>query len=220
MIETTDKTSYANVGVNELFQIAMKVERNASDFYKKAANLSDNVRVSELFMRLHSWECEHLSVIKEIYSKIIQTSWDSGKYLPSKMETPQAVLMAGLAVFGIHPNPSDELSGSENCIQALDLAVRKEKDTIVFFTGLKGFMKDSSEHHNVDLIIGEEVRQIGHLEQARQQLLDAKTANALGDADRSRKTCTRCGKLACSGHEYDLLLKAPAAVRNQNESPD
>ena len=207
MINTNERTSHDNVGVNELFQIVMKVERNASDFYKKAANLYDNVRVSELFMRLHSWECEHLDAIDEMYSKFIQESWDSGKYLPSKIETPKADLLAGLAVFGIHPNPSDELSGSENCLQVMNMALRKEKDTIVFLKGLKGFMTDPEACRNVDLIVDEEIQQIGHLEQARQQLLDAKTANTLGDADRSRKTCTRCGKLACSGSEYDLLLK-------------
>ena len=64
-----------------------------------------------------------------------------------------------------------------------------------------------SEHHNVDLIISDEIQQTSHLVQARQQLLDAKTANALGDADMSRKTCIRCGKSACSGNEYDLLSK-------------
>ena len=206
MIETSEKTNDGNVGVNELFQIAMKVERNASDFYRKAAHLYDSGRVSELFMGLHSWKCEHLSVIEAIYREMIQTSWDCGKYVPGKMETPESVLMAGLAVFGIHPNPSDELSGSEDCIQAMDLAVRKEKDTIVFFTGLKGFMRDPSEHHNVDRIIGEETRQINHLAQARQQLLHAKTAKTLGGAGRSRKLCIQCGNLACSGNEYDLLL--------------
>ena len=207
MIDTTEKASNEDVGVNELFQIAMKVERNASDFYKKAADLCDNVRASELFMRLHSWECEHLDAIGVMYSKYTQESWDSGEYLPNKLETPEAALMAGLAVFGIHPNPSDELSGSENCMQAMDLAVRKEKDTIVFFKGLKGFMTDPEAHRNVDLIVDEEFQQISHLEQARQQLLDAETANALGDTETSRKTCIRCNKLACSGSEYDLLLR-------------
>ena len=119
------------------------------------------------------------------------------------------LLLPGLrvAIWEMRQSAASNLPYRDLNLQALDLAVRKEKDTIVFFTGLKGFMKDSSEHHNVDLIIGEEIQQISHLEQARQQLFDAKTANVLGDADRSRKTCIRCGKLACSGHEYDLLLK-------------
>ena len=182
MTDTTKKAGHDNIGVNELFQIAMKVERNAVSFYKKAADLSDNVRVSELFRRLQSWECEHLSAIDEMHSKLTPQSSDPAKHLPGKRETSEAVLMAGLAVFGIHPDPSDELSGSENCIEAMDLAVRKEEDTIVFFDGLKGFMKDSSEHHNVDLIISEEIEQIRHLEQARQQLMDAKTTRAFGDA--------------------------------------
>ena len=85
MIETTEKTSDANIGVNELFQIAMKVERNAASFYKKAADLSDNVRVSELFRRLQSWECEHLSAIDEMYSKLTEQSSDPGKHLPATL---------------------------------------------------------------------------------------------------------------------------------------
>jgi rubrerythrin len=173
MVDTTKKTDYGNVDVHELFQIAMKVERNASDFYKKAANLYDNVGVSELFMRLHSWESEHLDVIGEMYSQILQKSRDNENYLPTKIETPETGLMAGLAVFGIHPDPLDKLSGSENCMQAIDLAVRNEKDTVVFFTGLKGFMTDPEGQHNIDSIISEEIRHISHLEQARRQLLDS-----------------------------------------------
>jgi rubrerythrin len=203
--DMTKKAGHENIGVNELFQIAMKVERNAANFYKKAADLCDNVRVSELFRRLQSWECEHLSAIDEMYNKLTQQSSDTGKHLPGKIETSEAVLMAGLAVFGIHPDPSDELSGSENCLEAMNLALRKEKDTIVFLNGLKEFITDPEARRDVDLIVDEEIQQIGHLEQARQQLLDAKTANAPGDAERSRKTCIRCGKCACGGNEYDLL---------------
>ena len=50
MVDTTKKTDDENVGVHELFQIAMKVERNASDFYKKAANLYDNARVPTFYV--------------------------------------------------------------------------------------------------------------------------------------------------------------------------
>ena len=68
--------------------------------------------------------------------------------------------MAGLAVFGIRSNPADELSGRESETEILKSAIEKEKDSIVFYSGLKDFTPAEIAKEKIDEIIQEELRHI------------------------------------------------------------
>jgi rubrerythrin len=200
--DTTEIKGTGSIGVHEVFEIAMQVERNGAEFYRKAAKLYDNLLVSEVFNRLSNWEHAHLGTIRKMYARVVQNSWEHGTYRPDRLDTPEANLMAGLAVFGIHLDPSNELSGHESCMQVLNFAVQKERDAVVFYTGLKGFMTDPAEYANIDEIISEEIQHITFLEQALHQLLDTKKATDFEDS--SREKCRKCGRVACTRNAYDL----------------
>jgi rubrerythrin len=202
MEDTTEIKSTGSIGVHEVFQIAMQVERNGAEFYRRAAKLYDNLLVSDVLNRLSKWEHENLGATRRMYARFVRHSRKHGIYRHGKLETPEGVLMAGLAGFGIHPDPADELSGHESCIQVLNFAVQKERDAVVFYTGLKGFMDDPNEHENIDEVINEEIRHITYLEQAIQQLLDTKKAT--GFEDTSREKCLKCDRFACTRNANDL----------------
>ncbi|MFC1766263.1 ferritin family protein [Planctomycetota bacterium] len=218
-MDGTTNTCLGNMGVHEVFKIAIQVEMNGAEFYKKAANLYDNVKVSEIFRQLCCWEREHVAVIEKMYDRIIQHAWDSGEYRPNKIEMPESILMVGLAVFGIHSNPADELSGRENCIEVLDMAVHKEKDAVIFFTGLKGFMDNPAEREHIDEVIKEEMQHISYLEHGIQQLIRAKTSDEFGDTDTDepRRKCPQCGTFFCSDNMFNLHLKTQSSINVSSE---
>ena len=73
--------------------------------------------------------------------------------------------MAGMAVFGIRSDPAEELHGRQNETDIIRRAVGKEKDSIVFYHGLKEFVPAGADKNKIDDIIKEEMRHIVILDQ-------------------------------------------------------
>ena len=150
-----------NVTLNalEVYEIAGQIEKNGAGFYKRAAEIFDEPVVHKIFLRLADWELKHEKIFAGMKKQYSELNPDA-KALKSEQTLPEAKVMAGLAVFGIRPNPADELSGKEGLSDVLRRAVEKEKDSIVFYSGLKDFAFDDSTKDKIDEIIREELRHI------------------------------------------------------------
>ena len=154
--------------VAEAFEIARHIERNGATFYRGAAAIFTNPDLRKLLVHLAEWETEHeqtFSVMKKQIagSNIASTSFGSEETLPDPK------VMAGLAVFGIRPDPTEELNGKEDQATILRKAVAKEKDSIVFYNGLKDFLSDAADRDQVDRIIAEEMQHIRILQESLNQ---------------------------------------------------
>ncbi len=149
----------------EVFEIAEQIERNGAAFYRRAAALFKDSDVAGLFTTLADWEVRHEAILagmrKELSSAPMQLSTFDPEELPL-----DAKAMAGLASFGLQPDPSRELAGCKTRADALKLALQKEKDTVVYYTGLKEFARLAAVVGKIDDIIKEELRHIGILNQA------------------------------------------------------
>jgi rubrerythrin len=152
----------------EAFEIAEQIERNGARFYRKAAELFDDARVSGLFLKLAEWEKAH----EELFADMRKQLSEQGRRLRTfdPQDAPlDAKAMAGLAAFGLKPDPSGELHGDESRQDVLKMAIQKEKDSIVYYTGLKDFVPPDCGRDKIDDVIKEELRHIGILNQALEQ---------------------------------------------------
>ena len=143
----------------EIYEIAEQIEQNGARFYKRATEIFDEPVICRIFLRLANWELKHKKIfadMKKQYSVLIHDA----KAFKSEQTIPEAKVMAGLAVFGIRPNPADELSGQEEISDVLRRAIENEKDSIVFYSGLKDFTADELAKNKIDEIITEELRHI------------------------------------------------------------
>jgi len=150
----------------EVFEIAEKIERNGARFYRKAAELFDEPRIRNTFLELADWERTHEEVFADMRKQLSEQSRELRTFEPEDDMVISAQAMAGLAVFGINPDPSDELTGKEGKKEIFKKALRKEEDSIVYFVGLKDFVSDRAGKDKIDDIIKEELRHIGILNQA------------------------------------------------------
>jgi rubrerythrin len=75
--------------------------------------------------------------------------------------------MAGLAAFTIKPGSSGRLTGGENKEQIVKDAIRRAKEAVIFYRGLKDFARDPACEDTIDKIIKEENR---HIRQITEQL--------------------------------------------------
>jgi rubrerythrin len=149
----------------EAIEIAERIERNGAKFYRHAAGLSADRRISSLFVELAQWESRHQKVFEEMrerYAARMPADARDG----SRADGFDATAMAGLAVFGIQPDPAEELTGRESRTDVLKLAVEKEKDSIVFYSGLKGFLANRRDGKVLEDIIAEEMKHVRILAQS------------------------------------------------------
>lgn len=152
----------------EAFQTAEQIERNGAGFYRKAAELFDDPDISKMLLQLADWEVGHEKVFAGMRKQLSEEAPGQRTFRPEDVPfDPKA--MAGLAVFGIKKEPSVELSGKESIIDILKMAIEKEKDSIVYYTGLKGFVAAHAGQDKINDIINQEYRHIGILSQSLEQ---------------------------------------------------
>jgi rubrerythrin len=160
-------TMLGNLTIHDVLEIAQQIERNGAAFYRKAAKSVTQDKTRRLFAELAQQELEHESVFANM-KKSLGGSPQPANGGTGKTEAqpfgPKA--MAGLAVFGIRPDPAEQFTGKETLAEILRSAIAKEKDSIVFYTGLKGFTSDDQHTQTIDHIIDEEMHHIYTLNQA------------------------------------------------------
>lgn len=153
----------------EVLEIAERIERNGAKFYRRAATICSEPKISTLFVELGQWESQHIKVFKDMKERSVEQKWEIGDLAPGRVGVTDARALAGLAVFGIQPNPADELTGHETRADVLRLAIEKEKDSIVYYTGLKGFIPREQDRKVIEDIIQEEMKHVRILAQSLEQ---------------------------------------------------
>lgn len=149
----------------QVLQIAEQIERNASKFYREAAELFDEPGLRKVLFELADWEGEHEETFENMRKQLSEQPRELRTFdLDEPPPSPKA--MAGLAVFGTGSDPTQEFRGKEKRTEMLKMAIEKEKDTITYYKGLKDFVPPQNGHDKFDDIIEEEWKHIKILEQS------------------------------------------------------
>ena len=150
----------------EIFEIAEKIERNGAKFYRRAAELFDDSRTHNMFLQLAEWETTHEQVFADMRKELFAQGPEMRTFKPENNVVFDAQSMAGLAVFGSRMDPSEELTGKESITDVLKSAIEKEKDSIIFYTGLKDFVSAKAGKDKIADIIKEEMHHVRILNQS------------------------------------------------------
>ncbi len=154
----------------EVLEIAEKIERSGMKFYRRAAGQCQDASISTLLVQLAQWESRHVEVFKQMRERLIAEHSPLGAAAQEETDTPDARALAGLAVFGIQPDPNQQLTGTEGKAQVLRMAIEKEKDSIVYYTGLRDFVPDGPDRQAIEEIIQEEMKHVRILVQSLEQI--------------------------------------------------
>ena len=149
----------------EVFEIAEQIEQNGTNFYIRAAELFDDFKIREMFLRLAEWERQHEITFNRMKEQLLEKDRQESSSNADDL-LPDPRVMAGLAVFGIRSDPAKELHGRQSRTDILRRAVEKEKDSIVFYHGLKEFVPAETDKEKINDIIKEEMRHIVILDQS------------------------------------------------------
>jgi rubrerythrin len=149
----------------EVLEMAEQIERNGVKFYRKAARSISDRQMRQLFEDLANIEVEHGKVFAAMKEQLSDEARQPAVFDPENEAALYLQAMAGGHVFDLRQDPSGLLKGTESVKDILKLAINAEKDSIVFYLGLKDFVSAKAGRDKVEAVIKEEMGHIAVLNQ-------------------------------------------------------
>jgi len=146
--------------VFEILQIAEKIEHNGAKFYLKMADLFEDSELRNICYKLAAWKARHEKVLAQRRKRFSEKTGEFGTFDPDNYVLSNPHVMAGLAVFATKPGPLKKQPIKENKTDIFKDAIRRAKEAIFFYNGLKDFARDPASKETIDIIIKEENRHI------------------------------------------------------------
>ena len=152
---------------DEAFAMAEEIERNGRKFYLRAAEIVKEGPTNKLLLDLAAWEESHEKLFTSMRTELTEQEKTDMAIDPDGQAELYLRAMADTHVFNVNDDLVAGLSGDESHEEILNIALDFERDSILFFLGLKEVVPARLGSDKVDKIIHEEV---GHVAYLKKQL--------------------------------------------------
>jgi rubrerythrin len=139
---------------DEIFEMAEQIERNGADFYRKSAEGITDPSAKRLLLDLAVMEDEHEKTFAALRADLADKEKEATVFDP---EGEAALYLRALADTRVFFEKEIDTSSMEEILKAAILA---EKDSIVFYLGMKDIVPENLGKNRVDAIIKEEMTHI------------------------------------------------------------
>ena len=139
---------------DEVFEIAEEIERNGAKFYRESAKKISNANKKKLLLNLAEMEDEHEQTFKTMRSELSRDEKVMTTFDPNGESEGYLRSLADTRVF--YEKDIDSTSLKE----ILKSAITAEKDSIVFYVGMKDVVPAHLGRDKLDGIIKEEMSHI------------------------------------------------------------
>ncbi|OGS35681.1 MAG: hypothetical protein A2293_01700 [Elusimicrobia bacterium RIFOXYB2_FULL_49_7] len=149
--------------MEEICSIGIEIERNGEQFYRKAAEQSQDATLKKLFLELSEWENQHITLFENIrtqtskdkpYGHPIDPDGEEGRYLKA---------IADSHIFIGKPDIPALVKACPTPDAILDKAIQFEKDSVTLYSALKAHVTDALGSLDVERLIQEEVLHVALL---------------------------------------------------------
>ena len=147
---------------NDVFEMAEQLERNGAKFYRTAAENVSDPKYKELLIELAAMEDEHEKTFASLRADLTKAEKTTTVFDP---EDESALYLRALADTRVFFKKKIDISSMKEILKA---AIVAEKDSIVFYLGLKDFVPDQVGKNRLDTIIKEEM---GHIRILSKELI-------------------------------------------------
>jgi len=145
---------------DEIFEMAEQIERNGARFYRTAAERATEKNERQMLLGLAAMEDEHENVFAAMRETLSTSEKLSTTFDPYGEAASYLRAMADGHVFDTKTDPADFLTGGESIEDILKKAIELEKDSIVFYLGMKEMIPKRLGKEKIDHIIKEEMEHI------------------------------------------------------------
>jgi len=139
---------------DDVFAMAEQLERNGAEFYRSAAEKTEDSANNRFLLELAAMEDEHEKTFKAMRAELTAAEKTSTVFDP---DGEAAAYLRALADTRVFFEKEIDLSSLKAILKA---AIEAEKDSIVFYLGMKEAVPDSLGKGRLDGIIKEEM---GHI---------------------------------------------------------
>lgn len=135
----------------DVLQFAIRIEENGEKIYRQFSQTMKNNDIKKLFSCLADEEIKHRRIFEDMVSKI-------EKYQPP--ESYPGEYFAYLRAYAdniifTHKNLDNELAGITDALAAIEFAMRREVDAILYYLEVKNFIPED-QHNVIYKVIDEE----------------------------------------------------------------
>jgi rubrerythrin len=158
-----EETMAVMFNADEIFEIALELERNGAKFYRKAADGIGEEKAQQLLYELAAWEDEHFKTFSAMRESLSGAESGATAYDPDQQAQLYLQAFADGHVFDLKADPAEQLQGTEGLPAILKEAIGLEKDSVIFYLGIREMVPAELGRERVEKIISEEMSHITKL---------------------------------------------------------
>jgi rubrerythrin len=147
---------------DEIFEVAEQIEKNGAEFYRNAAKKVVDENKKKLLLNLAIMEDEHELIFKNMRKQLSEEEKTMTRFDPQDETSAYLRALADTRVFY-----EKQITGT-SVEEILKTAINAEKDSIVFYLGMKDVVPPSLGKEKLNDIIKEEM---GHIRLLSNELL-------------------------------------------------
>lgn len=152
--------------LGDIKNIAIQIEKNGENSYRNAAQITKDPQIAEVLNWMAEQECRHAKWFENLHSNTILTEEEK------EMEAIGRTLLQDMVKGNDFLLDQNGLESAETIKDVLEISKNFEKDTILFYEFLLGFLEDNEAREQLQEIIKEErihIEQIEALEETNNQ---------------------------------------------------
>jgi len=154
----------------EILEIAVRIEENGARFYRKAAKYIDESRSEKLLLSLADMEVKHEETFRSFIQEMEKEADSSDFIDPDGDASRYLGAIADGYVFPVAEDPSEKLTGTETLSEVIDFAIGLEKDSVIYYLGIREIVPPALGRERIDRIIAEEMHHITMLSDMKRSL--------------------------------------------------
>ena len=151
---------------SEILNIAIGIERTGIAFYDIMSRSTENATARDVFQQLADMERKHIQAFQDILAEVDK---DQIPKAYAEEYTSYLEALVNSAVFTDDTVTSEMATRVSSDIEAMELAIRAEKDSIMFYYEIKDIMPLRAQP-TVNKIITEEKSHLRHLSELKKKL--------------------------------------------------
>ena len=148
---------------DEVFEMAEEIERNGAKFYREAAAKTSDPQTRDLFLGMAGMEDGHLKTFQEMRKTLSEREKAETVFDPYDEAALYLQEMADSKGYEGKRAPNLKLTGNESMRELLEIAIGAEKNSVLYYVGLRDLVPADAGRDKIEVIIREEVRHVADL---------------------------------------------------------
>jgi rubrerythrin len=149
---------------DEILGIAVGIEQNGQKFYRRAAQIVKKAELGKVLLELADWEAGHERLFADMRAQLTDDERTSTAFDPDDESGLFLQAVADGHVFVANKDAAALLKGKEGAGEIFRIALDFERDSILFFLGMKDMVPVRLGADKVDGVVKEEMRHVGYLQ--------------------------------------------------------